>query len=229
MDSERYNRWAVLCEWSPVNYGGKDTRRKLCICDCGTFKVVRYPDLRNGKSQSCGCYCVEVGKSGGVGYATTHGKSSSQVYNIWTLMVQRCTNEKCNGYENYGGRGVTVCQQWLESFEKFYEDMGDKPDGYSLDRIDNEKGYSKNNCKWSTRHEQSINTRKYKSNSSGRTGVYLNKSNGMWFSQIQSHGVSYRSKDFPKFEDAVAARELLELTHHGRIRSSDYEKERVNT
>ena len=93
---------------------------------------------------------------------TTHGENpkNSSEYSSWAAMKTRCYNLKQIGYRLWGGRGITVCSEWLNSYEQFLKDMGRKPNkSYSLDRIDNDKGYSKDNCRWSTRHEQNLNRR----------------------------------------------------------------------
>lgn len=88
-----------------------------------------------------------------------HGLSDIKEYNAWRQMKSRCNNENHKRFKDYGGRGIKVCLEWSESFEKFYEDMGECPEGFSLDRIENDKNYSKENCKWSTPKEQSSNRR----------------------------------------------------------------------
>jgi hypothetical protein len=88
----------------------------------------------------------------------SHGKYGTRVYRIWNAMIQRCTNPNQPHYERYGGRGVTVCWQW-RNFEGFYADMGDPPEGRSIDRIDNMKGYEPGNCRWATGSEQNANQR----------------------------------------------------------------------
>jgi hypothetical protein len=89
-----------------------------------------------------------------------HGMWQTPTYNSWGCMIQRCYNVKYTDYHNYGGRGITVCDSWKESFLNFFNDMGERPIGTSLDRIDNNKGYSKDNCKWASRKEQARNMRK---------------------------------------------------------------------
>jgi hypothetical protein len=107
--------------------------------------------LQRGKVKSCGCLNAERIKR--------HGKATSYVYGVWKQMIQRCENPKNPAYHNYGGRGISVCEEWHD-FEAFFSDMGDRPKGYSIDRIENDKGYSKENCKWSTMSEQLNNTRR---------------------------------------------------------------------
>ncbi|GAG15295.1 unnamed protein product, partial [marine sediment metagenome] len=95
-----------------------------------------------------------------------HGMSSTSIYKIWTGMRQRCNNPSAHNYDRYGARGTTVCDRW-NLFSAFYEDMGDQPEGKSIDRIDGTKGYSPENCKWSTPYEQQINTKIRKDNNFG--------------------------------------------------------------
>lgn len=96
-------------------------------------------------------------------------------YKIWGSMKARCHNEKSSNYKNYGARGITVCDEWLNDFSKFYQDMGPRPTGHSIDRIDNSKGYFKENCQWSNRSVQNLNRRKLKGNSKYK-GVSFSKS-----------------------------------------------------
>lgn len=93
------------------------------------------------------------------GNATTHGMSRTKIYNIWCKMVARCCDPGDKAYDRYGGRGIGICDEWRQSFEKFYADMGDPPKGKSLDRRDNDLGYCKSNCRWATAKEQADNRR----------------------------------------------------------------------
>ena len=142
-----------------------------CICDCGNEHVTSANNLRGGSAKSCGCY----GKRRRLESTIRHGMSSSVIYHRWEQIIQRCTNQNSSGYDNYGGRGVTVCDEWL-SFDGFYLDMGDIPwVGATIDRIDNDNGYCKGNCEWADMSTQLTNQRS--SNKHGWKGVdkYGNK------------------------------------------------------
>lgn len=123
-----------------------------CKCECGNESVVPGGCLRSGHSTSCGCYGLEVLKTASI----THGMSKTTTFAVWRGMLQRCRNPKNPAYSKYGGRGITVCDQWL-SFERFLSDMGVRPDGKSLDRINNNEGYSPSNCRWASRKTQNSN------------------------------------------------------------------------
>ena len=135
---------------------GTHHRRWLCRCSCGNDVVVHQPNLRSGATQSCGCLMSETSRRQGLQNAT-HGMCETASYKRWTAMRQRCQNAKHPAFKNYGGRGITVCKQWDESFEQFHADIGDAPKGLSLDRIDNDGNYEPSNCRWATRSEQQSN------------------------------------------------------------------------
>lgn len=126
-------------------------------CTCGVEKSVRLASLVNMTTVSCGC--------GKKYHSLKHGHNKigrrSSEYCSWDMMIARCTNPKATAYEHYGGRGISVCERWMDSFENFLSDMGLKPSSkHSLERLDNSKGYEPGNCIWATPKEQSRNTRR---------------------------------------------------------------------
>lgn len=134
-------------------------RRYLCGCICGEFVEVFQTSLISGDTKSCGCLAREVASKKTSEYNTTHGMCGSSTYNSYKNMKARCYSVKNTRYDRYGGRGITVCDRWLESFENFYVDMGDKPSPkHSIERINNDANYCPENCKWATQREQVSNT-----------------------------------------------------------------------
>lgn len=126
-----------------------------CRCDCGNITTPSGSVLRRGKVKSCGCLRAEVNSY----VHRTHGKNGTAEHRIWNAMLNRCRNPKSKNYKYWGGRGIKVCKRW-HKFENFLEDMGKRPSPkHSLDRIDNNQGYSKKNCRWATTFEQNNNKR----------------------------------------------------------------------
>ncbi len=148
LTGERFGRLVVL---KRVANNKHEQSMWACTCDCGKEKIMCGHDLKNSHTKSCGCLKKEHGHS-------ARGEVS-KTYTVWCSMIQRCINTNATGYHSYGGRGIIVCGSWLNSFENFLEDMGEVPEGYQIDRINNNGNYCKSNCRWATPKENSRNTR----------------------------------------------------------------------
>ena len=125
-----------------------------CECSCGGVAEVPTRSLRNGNTSSCGCLVTERS----VAKSRTHGMSGTPIYGMWRRMIQRCEDKNCTDYKYYGGRGISVCPEWHD-FETFLKDVGERPEGLTLDRIRNDEGYAPGNVRWVSRADQMKNTR----------------------------------------------------------------------
>lgn len=145
------------CIYLSESHSGSNWKRYCKFrCHCGKEFIANITKIRIGHTKSCGCKRIETV----VSMNTTHGMSQTGEYHSWDSMIQRCTNPKNNRYSEWGGRGIEVCERWLDSFENFFEDMGLRPTpNHSLERKNNGKGYGPTNCRWATQKEQSLNRR----------------------------------------------------------------------
>ena len=151
---KKFNRLTILKSYNKEKY--KD-REFLCVCDCGNKKITTIASLKKGSTKSCGCLRKEKMSKA----MTTYGLSSNDLYREWQSIKTRCTNPNSKAYKRYGKRGIDISDEWKNNPEKFISDIinniGESPEGKTLDRIDNNKGYSITNVKWSTPLEQAHN------------------------------------------------------------------------
>jgi len=195
----RFGRLFVL------GYIGKSSHRAsmwLCRCDCGKEKVIVGKSLRNKETASCGCLHKDQLSE----RLKTHGLSHTSEYRIWHGMIRRCEDEKHAAYKYYGGRGISVCKRW-KSFENFYDDMGARPSNkYTIERVNNNKGYNFGNCMWATRTEQQRNKRIQSNNTSGVNGVCYDSRNKSWIASITVSGRCVNLGRHKNINDAANAR-----------------------
>lgn len=149
----------TVLSWTRDN---RSNKVYICKCDCGNVTRTLESSIKNGV-ESCGC--LRNKRTGD--RSRTHGMSNTPVYYSYRSMIRRCYNEENDNYDRYGRRGIKVCDRWLESFENFYEDMGDRPKDCTLDRINPDGNYEPSNCRWADGTEQSINKSKKKDNNTG--------------------------------------------------------------
>lgn len=212
LEGMKFNRLLVVGRAENTPNG---SARWNCLCDCGNTSVVVGSKLRSGKIKSCGCWNKErIGKMN-LSHGHNKGRSQSATYDSWRAMKERCYNKKNKRYESYGGKGIIVCDRWKNSFENFLEDMGERPEGMTLDRIDVNGNYEPNNCRWVDATTQAYNIGLRKDNTSGRTGVARSANGKRWIAYIRFKNQQVYLGTFDSFDDAKSARESAEIKYYG--------------
>lgn len=196
-----------------------------CKCDCGNEVVVKGRNLRTGHTQSCGCYCKDRTREAAIQYKTIHGQTDSRLYRVWNGMKKRCYNRNNKSYSDYGGRGIVVCDEWRNSYQAFCDwaiNHGYKEDAEymecTLDRIDNNKGYCPDNCRWVSNSYQAFNRRKRK-NKSGARGIDV-AVNGKFKATLTKNGVRHHLGTFATIKEAIAVRHEAEQYYFGMVLDS---------
>jgi len=176
LTGKKFGRLHVLKRVTNSRHG---KARWLCRCNCGTIKTILAANLRNGETRSCGCLRPDAARLN----FTKHGLSGTPTYRTWSAMRTRCRNPRQKTYKQYGGRNITVCARW-DDFANFLADMGERPPGHSIDRIDSTGNYEPSNCRWATPQEQAENSsRSRRLTFAGRT---MNLSR--WAEHLGIHG-----------------------------------------
>lgn len=204
ISGQKFGRLTALESTGKKNTGGYIWK---CECECGAIKNVSIGALCYGSVKSCGCLKIDT--------VTKHGMTKSPAWNAWDSMVYRLKDERAK--EWYWD--VSADPNWLlpdgEGFLNFYADMGDPPEGHTLNRVHEAKVYSKETCEWATLSMQSFDQKRSKVNTSGRTGAYFDKSGSKWVAQIKKEGVVTQVYRGESFEEACEARTKAEIEYFG--------------
>lgn len=198
-------------------------------CFCGKDFTVSGTRIRNGKIKSCGCILEKKGEEA---VAYTHGGTGTRLYSIWGDIKGRCYRENNVRFSDYGGRGIVVCDEWKDDFQAFQE--WSMNNGYrdelSIDRINNDKGYSPDNCRWTTSVEQNRNKRVHKNSRSGVSGVQWQKQNKKWIAVINTGDKSLgriHLGSFSRIDEAIRVRRDAELKHWGYTKITSEQIEEI--
>lgn len=203
MLGKRYSRLIAIAK---AKSGKTRGVRWLFRCDCGNEIEAYGCSVRSGTTKSCGCYKQEVN----IRRTTKHGLSHTLEYQVWAAMRQRCKPVEQGGHPRYGGRGIKVCERWMNSFVDFNSDMGPRPKGFTLERQDNDGDYEPGNCIWADWFTQNQNQGLMSTNKTGIKGV-CKLANGKFSAELSVRGEKVLKKKFSSFKEAVKARKEAEL------------------
>jgi hypothetical protein len=159
--AKRFGLWTIVGSATSLPRVGGTIPHAICRCRCGTERVVSLPNLRSGKSKSCGCFRSKRTTETKIVHGHARKGAVTVEFATWQAMIARCNRPTHVSYQNYGGRGINVCRRWRKSFVNFLADMGRRPSAkHSLDRKNNDKNYTPSNCRWATPKQQRLNQRR---------------------------------------------------------------------
>ena len=189
-----------------------------CVCECGRTKDVLQQNLCNGHVRSCGCFHAERNKEKINAFNSSmnresHNETKTKLYHTWIGMKSRCYDPKSTAYKNYGGRGITICPEWRDSFLAFkaWAYSHGYAEDLSIDRIDVNGDYSPENCRWVSNSIQQFNKRKSNRNTSGFVGVSWRKKENRWIAYITKDYKMHYLGSFASLDDAISARKQAEI------------------
>lgn len=226
LTGKRFLRLTAICKVDEM-YDGRHVFWK-CKCDCGNEVVVRKDSLLDGHAKSCGCYLQERYKDG---HLRTHGMKNTRLYKIWSGMKDRCLNEHSHNYSRYGGRGINICQEWIDNFIYFYNWAMENgyADDLSIDRIDVNGNYEPNNCRWVVSEVQNYNktiTVKIKINGEYKTLKDIEKEYGIPLSTLRGRYKRFSNGKI-SLDEFLSKKRIVKLNKKNRIITVNGESKRL--